>query len=291
MLPIHLDLGFNQIYFYEGIYFLISIVLAVWWGQKRVKKFGGHVEKFEGLVLWAIVWALIGARVSHYMFWESDAFWADPTIILSLTGAGNSITGGLVGGMFGGWLYMRRNKMNYWEYFSILSPVVLLGQGLGRIGCFLNGDAYGKATSSFLGVQFPRYGTVIPSFETEYRISSPAWQYSFENGLVDQSSTVSAALHATQLYEMLGDFILIGIVLWVFNKYFQKDKKSPIIFFIHTGGYALLRFALEFLRADNEAPAMFNMTSLQIVLLLYGIFTTVYALRYFASKNKSPAHG
>jgi len=109
--------------------------------------------------------------------------------------------------------------------------------------------------------------------------------------LVDQSSTVSAALHATQLYEMLGDFILIGIVLWVFNKYFQKDKKSPIIFFIHTGGYALLRFALEFLRADNEAPAMFSMTSLQIVLLLYSVFTMVYALRYFASKNKSPAHG
>lgn len=156
MLPIHLDLGFNQIYFYEGIYFLISIVLAVWWGQKRIKKFGGHAKKYEGLVLWAIVWALIGARVSHYMFWESDAFWADPTIILSLTGAGNSITGGLVGGMFGGWLYMRRNKLNYWEYFSILSPAVLLGQGLGRIGCFLNGDAFGKATTSFLGVKFPR---------------------------------------------------------------------------------------------------------------------------------------
>ncbi len=290
MLPIHLDLGFNQIYFYEGMYFLISIVLAVWWIYKRVEKYEGEVDKFEGLVLWAILWALVGARVSHYLFWESDRFLADPTVILSLTGAGNSITGGLVGGMFGGWLYTRKNKMNYWEYFSILSPGILLGQGLGRIGCFLNGDAYGKATSSFLGVQFPRYGTTVPAFETEYRISSSAWQYSFENGLVDQASTMSAALHATQLYEMAGDFLLIGIVLWVFNKYFQADKKSPLIFFIHTGGYALLRFALEFLRADNEGTTMMNMTNLQIVLLLYGIFTVGYAAKYFATKKKTKAH-
>ena len=47
MLPIHLDLGFTQIYFYEGIYFLISIVLGVWWCKLRVEKYGGKIEKFE----------------------------------------------------------------------------------------------------------------------------------------------------------------------------------------------------------------------------------------------------
>lgn len=286
MLPIHLDLGFNQIYFYEGIYFLISIVLAAWWAYVRVKKYGGKIDKFEGLVVWSIVGALIGARVSHYMFWESDLFWQNPAIILSLSGAGNSITGGLAGGMLGGWFYVRRHNLNYWEYFSYLSPAILFGQAVGRLGCFLNGDAYGKATSSFLGVQFPRYGTVIPSFETEYRISSPAWQYSHDNGLVEASSTVSAALHPTQLYEMFGDLVLIVIVIWLFNQFFNADKKSPLIFFVHTGGYALLRFALEFLRADNEAPIAFNMTTLQVVLLLYGLFTVWYAVRYLVTKKK-----
>ena len=82
--------------------------------------------------------------------------------------------------------------------------------------------------------------------------SSSAWQWSYQNGLVDQASTVSAALHPTQLYEMLGDFILMGIILWVFHKIWNSDKKSPLIFFIHTGGYALLRFALEFIRGDRE---------------------------------------
>ncbi len=250
MLPIHLDLGFTQIYFYEGIYFLISIILGVWWAKVRVEKYGGKTEKFEGLVVWSIVGALIGARLSHYVFWQSDVFFENPGVIFSPTGAGNSITGGLVGGMLGGYFYVKRNNMNYWEYFSLLSPGVLLGQAVGRVGCFLNGDAYGTATSSFLGVQFPRYATTVPDFETEYRLSSPAWESTA--GLPGQTETLSAPVHPTQLYEMFGDVVLILIILWVFKKIWDTDKKSPLIFFIHTGGYSLLRFGLEYIWADKE---------------------------------------
>ena len=283
MLPIHLDLGFTQIYFYEGIYFLISIVLGVWWAKVRVEKYGGKIEKFEGLIVWSIVGALLGARLSHYIFWQSDVFFDNPGVIFSPTGAGNSITGGLVGGMLGGYFYVKRNNMNYWEYFSLLSPGVLLGQAVGRVGCFLNGDAYGTATNSFLGVQFPRYATTIPDFETEYRLSSPAWEST--QGVAGQTETLSAPVHPTQLYEMFGDVVLILIILWVFKKIWDSDKKSPLIFFIHTGGYALLRWGLEYIRADKEGITMFGMSNLQIVLLLYGLFTIGYATKYYLNKH------
>lgn len=285
MLPFHVDIGFNEIYFYEGIYFLLSIFAAIAWIYHRVKKYDGRIDKFEGLVVWTIFAALIGARLSHYIFWESDAFFANPAIFFSLTGAGNSITGGLVGGMLGGYLYTNRNEMNYWKYFSIFSPGILLGQALGRLGCFFNGDAYGTATNSIFGVEFPRYATWIPSLETETAISSPAWQYSFESGLVDQASSLSAALHPTQLYEMFGDFALIGVVLIIFNKIWDTNKKSPLIFFVHTGGYALLRFGLEFIRADKEGILIWNMSSLQLVLLFYGMFTIAYTAKYFSKKK------
>lgn len=285
MLPIHLNPGFTEIYFYEGIYFLISIALGVYVCYVRVKKHGGKVDLFDGLVTWSIIGALIGARVSHYLFWNLDLFLENPAVLLSLSGAGNSITGGLLGGMLGGFFYTRRKKMNYFEYFSMLSPGILFGQAVGRVGCFLNGDAHGTATSSIFGVHFPRYGTTVPSFETEYGISSSAWQWSYQNGLVDQASTVSAALHPTQLYEMFGDLVLMGIVLWVFTKIWNSDKKSPLIFFIHTGGYALLRFSLEFIRGDREFIAFANMTNLQVVLLGYGIFTIFYAARYYTKKR------
>lgn len=288
MLPIHLDLGFNKIYFYEGIYFLISIAIGVFIAYKRVKKYGGSLDLFDGLITWSIIGALIGARLSHYLFWNLDLFLENPGVLFSLSGAGNSITGGLVGGMVGGLLFTRRKKMNYFEYFSLLSPGILFAQAVGRVGCFLNGDAHGTATNSIFGVHFPRYGTTVPAFETDYSLSSSAWQWSYQNGLVDQASTVSAALHPTQLYEMFGDLALMGIILWVFHKIWNSDKKSPLIFFIHTGGYALLRFALEFIRGDREFIAFANMTNLQVVLLAYGIFTIIYAIRYY-SKRKANA--
>lgn len=287
MFPIHVDLGFTTIYFYEGMYFLISIVFGVYLSYRRIKKHGGKVELFDSLVFWSIIGALFGARLSHYLFWNLDLFLENPLVLFS-SGAGNSITGGLVGGMVGGYLFTRKKKINYFEYFSMISPALLVGQAVGRIGCFLNGDAYGTNTNSMFGMHFPRYGKWLPSFETEYGISSSAWQWSYENGLVDLSSTQSAALHPTQLYEMFGDFVLAGIILWVFSKIWNTDKKSPLIFFIHTGGYALLRFALEFIRGDREFIAFANMTNLQVVLLAYGMFTIFYAARYY-SKRKAHA--
>jgi phosphatidylglycerol:prolipoprotein diacylglycerol transferase len=285
MLPIHLNLGFNEIYFYEGIYFLISIAIGVYIAYIRVKKYGGKIELFDGLITWSIIGSLIGARLSHYLFWNLDLFLENPAVLFSLSGAGNSITGGLVGGMVGGLLFTRRKNMNYFEYFSLLSPGILFAQAVGRVGCFLNGDAHGTATDSIFGVHFPRYGTTVPGFETDYGVSSSAWQWSFQNGLVEQASAVSAALHPTQLYEMFGDLALMVIVLWVFKKIWDSDKKSPLIFFIHTGGYALLRFALEFIRGDREFIAFANMTNLQVVLLGYGIFTIIYAARYYSKRK------
>lgn len=287
MFPIHLNLGFNEIYFYEGLYFLISIALGVYLAYLRVKKYGGKVELFDGLITWSIIGALIGARLSHYLFWNLDLFLRDPFVLFSLSGAGNSITGGLLGGMVGGLIYTRRKKMNYFEYFSLLSPAILFAQAVGRVGCFLNGDAHGTYTNSWLGVQFPRFGTEIPSFETIRSVSSPAWQWSYENGLVESTSVLSASLHPTQLYEMAGDLVLMGIILWVFQKIWDKDKRSPLIFFIHTGGYSLLRFSLEFIRGDREFLAFANMTNLQVVLLAYGLFSIGYIIRYYLNKGNN----
>ena len=108
MFPIHLDIGFNQIYFYEGLYFLISIGLGVYVCYRWVHANGGKTELFEGLVTWSILGALLGARLSHFLFWNLDLFLSNPAILFSLSGAGNSITGGLLGGMLGGYFFTKR---------------------------------------------------------------------------------------------------------------------------------------------------------------------------------------
>ena len=287
MFPIHLDFDFFSPYFYEGAYFAISILIAAIWASKRTKHLLNDEKHFEGIITWALIAALIGARLSHFIFWEPSVFFSNPAVFFDFSG-GNSIVGGLVGGMFGAWLYTRRKKLNYFTYFAVISPAVLLGQAIGRAGCFLNGDAYGTHTTLPWGVEFPRYGTSIPSFETNTRISSEAWRWSAENGLVDATSTVSAPLHPTQLYEMFGDLILMYIIVVVVRRMWGNTKDFKNIFYIHVGGYAFLRFALEFIRADNNSALYLGMTGLQVSLLALSVFILFLYLRD-ANKKKQKA--
>ena len=287
MFPVHLDFGPFSPYFYEGLYFALSILLAILWIYRRQKKWiPKGQEHLEGIITWSLVTALIFARLSHFLFWEPDVLFTNPGVFFNLSG-GNSIVGGLVGGMLGGFLYVKRKGLNYWKYFAMISPAVLYGQALGRLGCFFNGDAFGTATNLPWGVQFPRYGTTIPSFETNYRISSEAWRWSYENGLVDQASQASAPLHPTQLYEMLGDFALMFVVLYMFKKMWDKGENLKYIFLVHVGGYSFLRFALEFIRGDNDTMLYFGMTGLQVSLLLLSLFMLGIAIKDWKSKPKT----
>ena len=96
---------------------------------------------------------------------------------------------------------------------------------------------------------------------------------------------MSAPLHPTQLYEMIGDFAILGVVIYLFNKYWKTNKNSPIIFYVHTGGYALLRFALEFIRGDREFVAFANMTNLQLSLLAYVIIAGILLIKYLKKEQ------
>ncbi len=285
MFPIHLDFGPFSPYFYEGAYFAISILIAAYWAYHRQKKLVNEEKHFEGIVTWSLVSALFFARLSHFIFWEPEYFLSNPAVFFQLSG-GNSIVGGLLGGMFGGWLYTQRKKISYFRYFAIFSPPVLLGQAVGRLGCFLNGDAYGTATSLPWGIKFPRYGVTIPSFETNTRVSSPAWRWSYENGLVDQSSLYSAPLHPTQLYELFGDLALMVLVIMLIKKLWDSSTDLALVFYLHVGGYAFLRFVLEFLRADNDTDKYFGMTGVQLALLGVSIAAAVMSLRH---QQKKPA--
>ena len=190
-----------------------------------------------------------------------------------------SITGGLAGGALAAWLGCRKSALSFRETFAVMSPAVLLAQVVGRIGCFLNGDSYGLNSDLPWAVEFPRYGTLIPGFEKVTTISSSAWGWSFENGLVDLSSTVSAPLHPTQLYEAVGDLVLMVAVLFSVN----RVQGHLTIIFIHTGGYALLRFLIEFVKPDRSI-------SLQIILASWVVFSVASALSLVWLDSANDSH-
>lgn len=283
MFPIHMNLGFFHQPFYEGLYFALSILLGIVLATRAMKKRGLDAEMFNASLLWILGGALVGARLAHFIFWNPALLLSNPGVFFNFVGGGFSITGGLAGGFLAGAIYFALKKANFWVYFAVASPVILLSQAVGRVGCFLNGDAWGQPTNLPWGLSFPRYGMDIPSFEIVRDYDSMAWSWAHKMNLVSDTSTATVPLHPTQLYEALGDLALMGIVLLLVAQAFKTGRNFSKVFMVHTGGYSLLRFALEFVHGDKDVTVWLGMTSLQISLLVLGL---VCAVLYFVVKDE-----
>ena len=134
-------------------------------------------------------------------------------------GAGLVFLGGLVGGMAAVSWYIYRKNLNWFKIADLAAPFLVLGHGIGRIGCFLVGDDYGIPTN-------------LP------------WAIAFPNGLPPTNIPV----HPTQLYEMLAYFII-----FFYLRYRKRNQtfSGEIIFeYLFLGG--LSRFMVEFIRTNTK---------------------------------------
>jgi len=264
MFPIHMDLGFRVFPFYEGLYFVIAIVTGVLWARSRLAKARLDLALFDEALVWILVGAVVGARLFHFAFWDWDRLAADPLIFFRVWEGGLTIVGGLVGGIgAGAWVFAAR-KADFWRHFAVVSPALLLGQAVGRVGCFLNGDAWGIPTNLPWGVPLPKFGTLVPAFQLNTDWMSPAWDWAFRHGLVGADALVTPPLHPTQLYEALADLVLLVGVLALSRRIARKGGPWARVFWLHAGGYALIRFLVEFLHGDHESTDLWAMTALQL---------------------------
>ena len=134
-------------------------------------------------------------------------------------GAGLVFLGGLVGGMATVSWYIYRKNLNWFKIADLAAPFLVLGHGIGRIGCFLVGDDYGIPTN-------------LP------------WAIAFPNGL----PPTNIAVHPTQLYEMSAYFII-----FFYLRYRKRNQtfSGEIIFeYLFLGG--LSRFMVEFIRTNTK---------------------------------------
>ncbi|MDD5563941.1 MAG: prolipoprotein diacylglyceryl transferase [Thermoanaerobaculaceae bacterium] len=279
MFPIDLNLGFKVFYYYEGFYFVIAILVAYLLAVGRVRRAGLAVRLFEDALAWVLLGAIVGARVSHFVFWDLQSVLADPMSFFRFWDGGLSITGGLAGGVLAAFLFFRRRHADFWAYFAAASPAILAGQAIGRVGCFLNGDAWGIPTALPWGVSEPKFGTLVPGFVRDHLAPSQAWVWSVSHGFTDPSATTTVPLHPTQLYEAVGDLLLAWLVIRLVRSLGGEDRSFAKVFWLHLGGYSFLRFALEFLHGDRDVTVWAGMTALQIGLVAFAALSGVLYLR------------
>jgi phosphatidylglycerol:prolipoprotein diacylglycerol transferase len=283
MFPISIDLGFRFLPFYEGLYFLIAIASAAAWALRRWKRSGLAHDSFDVILMAGLFSAIFGARASHFLFWDLELLASDPLAFFRVWEGGLSVSGGVVCGVLGAYVACRVRKIDFWKVMEVASPTVLLGQAVGRVGCFLNGDAFGLPSNLPWAVGFRRFATVLPSFKADTRYSSFAWSWCAQRRLVDLNSEYSLPMHPTQLYEGALDMVLLALLLLAMRR-LDEGRRGKFGLLALIGGYSLIRFCMEFLRADHDSAFFLGMTGFQLSLL--GAFAASLIALPFALKAK-----
>ena len=204
-----------------GLLVALGVLTGVWLAIRLAKGSEFTSDMVQEYVIYGVFAGFLGARAWEVMFSWGD-YVANPMQALMFWQGGLSIQGAVVANVVFAWWYFGRKNLSFRRFADLATPGLILGQAIGRIGCFFNGDAYGKPTDAWYGVVY-QPGT--PAFH--------AWG--------------DATLVPAELMEAGLDFIILGILLRLFCKK-QFDGQVALAYFVL---YSLARFGLEFLRTDS----------------------------------------
>ncbi|SHE58645.1 prolipoprotein diacylglyceryl transferase [Desulforamulus putei] len=218
----------HQILFYIGDYPIRSFGLMLSLGILAgllvsycvAKAQGRYQEEVTDLAFYAILGGLLGARIWEVMF-SWDYYGSHLLEIPAIWNGGISVQGSVVGGLLAVIWYCRKYKIAVWPMLDTLAPGVLVGQAIGRIGCFLNGCCY--------GIPHQHLGVVYPAGTDAYHAFG------------------SQPLFPAVLFEAAWD-VLVLILLLVIYKRKPFDGFIALSYFIL---YSIGRFTLEFWRGDS----------------------------------------
>ncbi len=223
-----------------GVMMLLSFLTAGYVLRIEMRRMGEDPEKAWDMVFMAVIGGIVGAKV-YYVFLNWPRLMSDPMGLIFARG-------GLV--WYGGFLLatalvvweIRRQKLPLRQMADACAPAIALAYAVGRVGCFLVGDDWGRPTGSWVGIRFPQGAppTRVDIIEREFGIT-------VDPALVEEYGQI-VPVHPTQLYEV-GMSTLIFFVLWRI----RRNDHAPgwlFMFWLVLAGFE--RFLVEFVRAKDD---------------------------------------
>ena len=225
--PRSFDIGPLSIHFY-GLIIAIGLVLAVVYCSKRANQFGLNEDILLDGVLCVTPVAVICARIYYCAFsWELYA--DNPISVLYIWEGGIAIYGSVIGAVIGIIAFCKVKKLRIATVLDLVSLGFLIGQFVGRWGNFMNREAFGAETDSFLRM-----------------------------GLMKASTGEVTYYHPTFLYESLWNFAGF-LILHFLSKKRRYDGQVALGYLVW---YGLGRAFIEGLRTDSLYIGPFRVSQL-----------------------------
>lgn len=231
-----------------GLMIAIGILAAYLLAEHLAPKRGVEKDHVFGLVICALIFGFIGAKILYILTKLSDL--GTEGFTLASLADGWVIYGGILGGIVGIFVASVIYKDRFADYLDIAVPAVALAQGFGRIGCFLAGCCYGIEYDGIFSVTF-HTSAYAPN---------------------------DVALFPTQLLSSGLDFLHF-ILLYLL---FRKVRRRGIVVGTYLTCYSIGRFAVEYLRGDLERGTIGGVSTSQFIaffVCLAGVMVLFYSCR------------
>ena len=218
--PSLVELGPIKIQYYAVTWLLSAVLIYLFLrNNKIVKEIGLSNEEVNDMVfLYGLFFgAMCGGRIGYMLFYGTDQLINDPFSLFYIWQGGLSFHGGLIGVIVSLIIFCKKKNIEFLRLTDGVALSMPIGLGLVRIGNFLNGELFGKATNAEWGFIFP-------------------------------TDPFGITRHPSQLYESLGEGLLLFLILLFIS---QKTNIKGIVSSSFLIFYGSIRFIIEFYRQPD----------------------------------------
>lgn len=219
--PVAFNLGPLSVRWY-GIIIAVGILLGYFVAQRALVKAGLHKDTLVDIIFYSALFGFIAARI-YFVIFQWPYYAENPGEIIKIWHGGIAIHGGLIGGFIAGVIVCKVKNLNPFQIGDIVAPSIILAQGIGRWGNFMNHEAHG--------------GPVSRAFLEQLHLPNFIIENMYINGQY---------YHPTFLYESIWD--VAGFIILV---NIRKHLKLGETFFLYLIWYSIGRFFIEGLRTDS----------------------------------------
>jgi phosphatidylglycerol---prolipoprotein diacylglyceryl transferase len=244
---------------YYGVIIALAMVVGYLVADWQAKRTGQDKELYLDFALYAIISAIIGARI-YYVIFAWDEFSDNLLQIFNLRGGGLGFYGGASAAVIAAFVYSKMKKVSFWLMVDTSCIGLIAGQIIGRWGNFFNREAFGGYTNNLFAMQLKKSDVASSNITSQLYAN-----------IVNLDGIEYVQVHPTFLYESLWN-VMILVIMILFTRHKKFDGE---IFMIYLLGYGIGRLWIEGLRTDQLLFWGTNLPVSQLVSLIMIIFAIV----------------
>ena len=242
-----------------GLGWIAGFIVALWLVRRWAPAAGLSRDHVENLAVWSLAGAFAGARLYFIAQNDPGAYLREPWRIFMLWEGGLAFFGGLFGAVLAAFVYVRRHAVPFARAADLFAPAIPIAAAIGRIPCWLAGMDYGTPTTVPWSVIYTHPSSYAPN-----------------DGV---------PRHPVQLYELLGDLAIAGILLKMRGRFHEG---SPFLLYLVL--FSMLRFLLFFVRGDVPIVALGLTNGHWTALVILAVALPLLVSAISKRRIRAPAH-